>query len=348
MIRALAFGLKLAVPAIILVILAFRFDLGRAIESASAVALFPLVLAIAMLLSQTAVFAARLSVLVSAFGVPLPFLPSLRLSLEGMFFSQTFISFLGGDAVRIWRVRRRGLSLADSASAIALDRLIGLAVGHFFLVCSLPWLLQALPDAHARVLLLAIAIGGMAVLSMIVLASYLRGRLGMFRRLPEWVKGMAPTTLMLEASTVGRHLFVHPGASFRAASLSILVVMLNSAAFGALLYGMGVEPEIALKCALLLPAVLEVAMLPISFAGWGVREGAAVIAFGALGVSPHIALAASVAFGLISMGVSMLGGIVWLQNKREGNPDEPEPGLREPVVQFREEDIASVSSQSGR
>lgn len=346
MIRKLVFGLKLAVPFAVLAVLASRVDLGGAIQSASAVAGIPLAFAIVMLLSQTAVFAVRLSVLLSGFGIELPFVPSLRLSLEGMFFSQTFISFLGGDAVRIWRVRQRGLSLADSASAIALDRLIGLSAGHLCLVCSLPWLLEAVPEGRTRVILLLISFGGMAALGGVLLASYLRGRLGLFRRLPEWLKAFAPVTLTLEASTVGRHLFQRPTLSLRAGLLSLLVAMLNSAAFGSLLFGMGVDIGVALKCALLLPAVLEIAMLPVSFGGWGVREGAAVVAFGALGVSPHVALASSIAFGLISIGVSMLGGAVWLQNRR--NAVHKGAGLADaaPVGQFEAEEMTPMSSRS--
>jgi glycosyltransferase 2 family protein len=62
---------------------------------------------------------------------------------------------------------------------------------------------------------------------------------------------------------------------------------------------------------------MEIAMLPISLAGWGVREGAAVVAFGALGLPADQALAASITFGLTVAGVSMLGGVIWLVDRRQ-------------------------------
>src|SRR3954465_296445 len=80
---------------------------------------------------------------------------------------------------------------------------------------------------------------------------------------------------------------------------------------------MGVTLPLALGCALLVPAIMEIAMLPISLAGWGVREGAAVVAFGALGLPADYALGASVAFGLTVAAVSMLGGILWLVDRRQ-------------------------------
>ncbi len=347
MIRKLTFGLKLVLPFAILAFLASRFELGRAVHAASAVPAVPLIVAIVALLLQPGVSSARLQVLLASFGLKLSFASSVRVTLEGMFFSQTFISFLGGDAVRMWRVRQRGLTFASSASVIALDRLIGLAAGHFCLVCSLPWLFRALPDVGARLILLTISIGGLAVLSIALLASCLCGRLGIFRRLPSWLKEFGPLTLLLEVATVGRHLFHHPGASAKAALLSFVIAMLNSATFGSLLFGMGIDGWTALKCALLLPAVLEIAMLPVSFAGWGVREGAAVVAFGALGVSPHISLAASVAFGLISMGVSTLGGAVWLQNRSQVTGGEGErSAAAEPVTAAEVHEVVPMSPQS--
>ena len=74
---------------------------------------------------------------------------------------------------------------------------------------------------------------------------------------------------------------------------------------------------VAIGCTFLsVPAVLEIATLPISFAGWGVREGAAIVAFGTFGLPAHQALAASVAYGLAVFAASLLGAL-WLGDRRE-------------------------------
>jgi len=62
---------------------------------------------------------------------------------------------------------------------------------------------------------------------------------------------------------------------------------------------------------LTLPMVLALA-IPISVAGWGVREGTMVVALGQVGVLPADALALSVAFGLIYMLAGIPGGLLWL------------------------------------
>ena len=56
--------------------------------------------------------------------------------------------------------------------------------------------------------------------------------------------------------------------------------------------------------------VMFAASLPISFAGWGVRELSAVFALGAVGVSPSAALLTAVSVGVLGLGVLMLAAAV--------------------------------------
>jgi len=67
-------------------------------------------------------------------------------------------------------------------------------------------------------------------------------------------------------------------------------------------------------CLLLVPPVLLVSMIPVSIAGWGVREGAMVVALGFIGVPPGAAFAISVLFGLIIAAASLPGVLLWLMS----------------------------------
>jgi len=60
------------------------------------------------------------------------------------------------------------------------------------------------------------------------------------------------------------------------------------------------------------PLVLLVTALPISIAGWGVREGSMVVGLGLLGVPESDAALVSVVIGLIGVGLGALGGLTWL------------------------------------
>jgi hypothetical protein len=123
-------------------------------------------------------------------------------------------------------------------------------------------------------------------------------------------------TVFVEASTVGRHFFTQYSQLSRLLLINIVISGANGVIFCVILRGMDVNFSLALGCALLVPAVLEIAMLPISIAGWGIREGAAVVAFGSVGLPAHQAIGSSVAFGLTIAAVGMLGGLMWLSDRR--------------------------------
>jgi hypothetical protein len=66
----------------------------------------------------------------------------------------------------------------------------------------------------------------------------------------------------------------------------------------------------------LFPFVQLLSMLPISFAGWGLREGAMVVAFRLAGVPADAALGASILFGLCLFAASLPGLAAWLNLPR--------------------------------
>ena len=67
----------------------------------------------------------------------------------------------------------------------------------------------------------------------------------------------------------------------------------------------------------LIPPVMLVSMVPVSIAGWGVREGAMVGALGFVSVGADEALALSVLFGLVVMVVGLPGGLIWFLTGKE-------------------------------
>jgi hypothetical protein len=122
--------------------------------------------------------------------------------------------------------------------------------------------------------------------------------------------------MLFEMATVGKHLLAPRVELLQAALLSFIIAILNSVVFFAILYAWGVSAATALKCAVLIPGVLEVAMLPVSVAGWGVREGIVIFTFGKLGVPAPLALGCSLVYALILLGLGMVGGAVWLADRQ--------------------------------
>jgi hypothetical protein len=67
-----------------------------------------------------------------------------------------------------------------------------------------------------------------------------------------------------------------------------------------------------LDVVLVMPPVMLLSSLPISVAGWGVREGAMVIAFSLIDVPQEAALALSVQFALCGYLAATPGALAWL------------------------------------
>lgn len=78
-----------------------------------------------------------------------------------------------------------------------------------------------------------------------------------------------------------------------------------------------------------LPPVLLIATVPISIAGWGVRESSMVVAFGYAGLAQSDGLTLSILFGLLSFAVGAIGGVVWIAS---GLRRLPFAALNEPAL----------------
>jgi glycosyltransferase 2 family protein len=102
--------LKVVVTAFILTLFIRQFDIRATAYTLSTISPYAILAAIIVVLAQSLAAAGRLAMVVARFGPRFGLNDSYRVTL-GMFFSQTFISFLGGDALRIWRIRRLGLAL---------------------------------------------------------------------------------------------------------------------------------------------------------------------------------------------------------------------------------------------
>jgi uncharacterized membrane protein YbhN (UPF0104 family) len=309
--------LKLAVTALVFILIARQVDVRSTAHTLSTISLYAVLAGIIAILAQSLAAAGRLVMVVARFGRRFRLNDAYRVTLESMFFSQTFISFLGGDVLRVWRIRQLGLEFPKATSAVVLDRLIGTVVNHVFVLATLPWFLSSDTSGSIKITLVVMAAAGVVGFALVLLLGYLRGRADLLARLPARFRGGVVMAFVVECSTVGHYLLERRRGFAWVFALSALITIANMLVFALILRGMGVPFALAVGCALLVPAIMEIAMLPVSLAGWGIREGAAIVGFGTLGLPTDQALGASIAFGLILAAVSILGGLLWLVDRRQ-------------------------------
>jgi uncharacterized protein (TIRG00374 family) len=299
--KSLGTLLRLLVTAALIWLLAARVDLGRAAEIMSRASPSLVAAAILVMLMANLVVALRWHVILSA-AAPSPG-PGvlLKFVLVGLFFNQVLPTGVGGDAVRAWRCRKIGISLGAAVRSVLLDRASGYAVLVALYAASLPRLLQVLPEARQRVAVVVVLCAGLLALL----------ALGILDYLPRPVLRLRMLAPLAELSREGRRLLTHPWRCGAVLALSIVTIGMTILAFKLAGDSVGIPLSFA-GWLIIVPPVSLIQLLPVSLAGWGVREVALVVALAAFGVPAETALAASVLLGLCQISIGLPGGLIWL------------------------------------
>jgi uncharacterized membrane protein YbhN (UPF0104 family) len=292
---------QLAVSVGLIVWVVRQVDLPGLEARLADIAAVPASLAVIAMLLQVCVGTYRWRRINAILGVEASFGCHWRGMMAGLFFGQLLPSTVGGDAYRIWVVARgAGLGFATGTLSVVSDRALGLSalLGLIGLTLPLLALLIGLSDAFWGLTL--VVASGLVIFGLMVA----------YGRVPIWLSWlkiadalMAPALALKRILSVSGEFKIQLILGVGIHILSALTLLLLAVTFG-----VGLSPIDAL---VIMPPVILFSTLPISVAGWGVREGAMVAAFTLLGREGGDAVVLSVAFGLIMLLIGLLGGIVW-------------------------------------
>jgi glycosyltransferase 2 family protein len=265
------------VTLVLLGVVALQVDWGTAADRLRAGEWGWFAAAVALLAAALVIGALRWHLLLEAARVPSAWLATLRAYGIGVFSNNFLPTAVGGDAARAWIVGRSGPALVRALSSVAVDRGTNIA-------CLLPlgWAAvavdrQAVPGALVAALA-AVTAGGVLGAVGLLLAT-LRGGGPLARLLPGRLRGWAREgrgTLLAyvrDPVLLGRVLAL--GLAYQA--LAVTSTWLSTRAL-----------ELHLPLALIavtVPLVLALTLIPLSIAGFGVREGGFVVLLGEAGVS---------------------------------------------------------------
>jgi glycosyltransferase 2 family protein len=228
---------------------------------------------------------------------------ALRYSFIGQFFSQVLPSTVGGDAVRIWLLARGGAGWPIATYSVLIDRVVGVSVLAILVVACLPWTFIMIHDPIARAALALIGVG--ALLGALV---FLVLGIKHLRVLERWW----PTRHLAAASRMAWRLCQSISGT-RVATLSFAIHFTTVMVAWSAAMAAHAAVDFVHVLFLVLPVML-IATIPVSIAGWGVRESAMVLAFSYAGLAESDGLIISILFGLVNLAVGTIGGIVWVTN----------------------------------
>ena len=225
-------------------------------------------------------------------------------SLVGWFFSNVAPSTVGGDIFRGVQLSRVGTPVGAAVRVILAIRLLSLATLVAVMFAGFPLAVRLVHDQRDIAFLGAVLVVSAVALLAIYLLAHFRWS---FPALDRWA-------IVDRVKTVSRDFqaFLRPSREVGSAWVSSAAQhIFRVGALACLAAGLGLAISFETLFALT-PAALLVAMVPISFGGWGVRELTFVYFLGMAGVSAEAALSLSIAFGLLRIVVGAIGGVTWV------------------------------------
>lgn len=317
--RILLSTAKILISAALLYLALRKVDLTELFSRFTLSSLFWIGMAIAVTFLQIFVGVLRWRDVSAECGAPLELGRAMRYNVIGSFFNQTLPSAIGGDAVRLWLVARAGAGWRAATYSIFVDRAIGLIALAILIVASLPWSYQLITDPHGRSALLLVDLAALA------------GGIGflIFGALKwSWLKTWWATHHLHACAVIANRVAFSPTRGPRVALLSLLVHVLTAIIAWCVVQSI-TAPVSFNQVFLLVPPVMLITLMPISIAGWGVREATMGLAFGFAGLAANEGVNVSLLFGAVYFIVGAVGGLVWILSAEKAAQGSAQLGVPE-------------------
>lgn len=259
----------------------------------------------------------RWGILLNAIGVRVPIGELVSIYFIGFLFNNLLPSGLGGDAIRVLELNRHSQRGADAVTSVLVDRFIGLSALQMIALFALLVDWGSVPPAvsYFTIAIFSIGLVGGVLLINRPLYLTLQNRIGLFRAATgiRWVGKLFESFQRYPLPALGR--------AYLVSLVFNCTLILTNFCIG---QGLGSQAKLV-HYAVFIPITSLVLVIPISFAGLGVRETAYKQLFGQVGVPAEVAVSMSLlyyVFGNIVTGI--IGGVIYLtRSAREIVSEKP-------------------------
>lgn len=298
---------KLLVSGILLALLFWRVDRAAFLRSLETLPL-PIFLGCVGLYSVGYILSSiRWQGLLAAEGIRLPLWRLTLVYFEAAFFNLFLPTLIGGDIVRGYTIYRITRGHDASIASILVDRLSGFAAMVAIALVALAAAYQRFQDPQVTGMILVVAAAFLVAMTLLLNDRVKGVATGILR-----VVGLARFQVKIQGLVDAIHRYRrHHQALGQALLLSGLLQALIIITY--YLIGTGLNLGVPLAYFFLfVPLITVLAMLPVSVAGLGVREGGVIYFFAKVGVTPAAALSMSLVWFSLTLAVSGLGGLAFL------------------------------------
>lgn len=228
----------------------------------------------------------------------------IRSYFKGSFFNQGLPTSIGGDAVRVLDVAENGHRKRDAFIGVFIDRILGLS-GLLILNLIANYFLPNLLPNNLFVMINLIVISGLIGFICFVYIHKIKA-LDINRLFNYILRVSAQLNQILHnARSISFHLII--------GLLIHLFSIINIYFVGK---SVGLEYDL-LTIAVIVPPVILLTLIPVSLAGWGIREGAMIGLFGLIGAAATDVLSMSILYGIILIVASLPGLYTFLHTAKK-------------------------------
>lgn len=294
--------LRLVITCAIFFLVFRKVDMQGVFATMTQANMWLLVVAVLFQLLSTFIASFRWKLVMQRLGFGQDFIFYLRSYFKGSFFNQGLPTSIGGDALRVIDVARNGHRKRDAFYGVAVDRglgLVGLLIFNLLANAFAPELLPRNVYLALNVLVL------MGITGFVVF--YYLNRI---KLLEQWV----PTRVLLRISERLATVLCDIPAVLKHTVFSLFIHLMALLSMYFIGRGVGLEFDL-LTYMVVVPPVILLTIVPISLAGWGVREGGMIGLFTLLGADLTLVLSMSIIYGLILIITSLPGLVVYLTGK---------------------------------
>ena len=299
--------LRAAVSIGLLAGLAWWLDLGPVVSRLAQMRFGWVLLAVAISVVQVAVLAWRWRFTAGCLGVDLSYTAAWREYYLSIFLNQVMPGGVVGDVSRAWRQARvqtrQRVPAGPAVRAVIFERLSAQAVMTAVALVSL-LALPVIVNRGSRLVLFGA--GAVAVLIVIAMVVWMR-------RQSSAQSLVGQVLADLDAAHLSGPVFAAQLVSAAIVVGTYLATYLTAAR------AVGMDTPLPVLLPLVAPVLMSM-LIPVTVAGWGLREGAAAVLWGAVGLTAADGVLVSVAYGLLVL-IGSLPGALFLM--RPGTTTRP-------------------------
>ena len=299
--------LRAAVSIGLLAGLAWWLDLGPVVSRLAQMRFGWVLLAVAISVVQVAVLAWRWRFTAGCLGVDLSYTAAWREYYLSIFLNQVMPGGVVGDVSRAWRQARAQTRVREpggpAVRAVIFERLSAQAVMTAVALVSL-LALPVIVNRGSRLVLFGA--GAVAVLIVIAMVVWMR-------RQSSAQSLVGQVLADLDAAHLSGPVFAAQLVSAAIVVGTYLATYLTAAR------AVGMDTPLPVLLPLVAPVLMSM-LIPVTVAGWGLREGAAAVLWGAVGLTAADGVLVSVAYGLLVL-IGSLPGALFLM--RPGTTTRP-------------------------